>query len=84
MKKCRSCRWHRKVERQRPIGAEEDNGSYCMSDKMYELGARPKGGEEFSPDHLVYAFNEGGYFWTGNSFGCVNWEDRRARVRISL
>jgi hypothetical protein len=52
--------------------AHKKDGGYCHSDCI---------GEDESPDcyteySLVYPFMEGGKFWTGPKFGCVNWSKK--------
>lgn len=42
----------------------------CTSDKIYEGSDTP--GE----DELVYPYYEGGRFYPGPEFGCVNWKKR--------
>ena len=75
--KCKTCKWHKKIEREVPATAppwmyNQILGGYCECPKFYEDTFSPAGEEPYMPDHLVYSYNESGSFWTGSNFGCVH------------
>ena len=66
MKYCETC----KQWQQTPISAFHPvPGGYCLSDKLNEEYGHAE-------DTLVYSDSEGGQFWTGPKFGCVNHEEK--------
>jgi len=71
-KTCKTCKhWKPCViyDRFANWNTKEDGraGGTCKSDKLIE-----DGGRGHDADMLVYAYNEGGSFWTGPDFGCVH------------
>ena len=50
---------------------EYTNGGYCMNESI-----REDTGKEFCENELVYSYEEGGFFWTGAKFGCVNFKEK--------
>jgi hypothetical protein len=68
MNRCKTC------ERWEPCAIDPCNedtraGGICRSDKLTEDWGQRRGA-----DMLVYAYSEGGSFWTGPDFGCVHHE----------
>lgn len=71
MNTCKTCRlWDTsdwaKYKSHQPIAE-------CTCPKIHE-GRWPKEGEKC--DHLIYSYDEGGRFFTGEDFGCVHHEER--------
>lgn len=65
MKHCETCLFWEKVD-PRKIPYEDMNiGGFCQSPHISEEYG-------YSPISLVYSYSEGGQFWTGPKFGCVN------------
>jgi len=69
MEHCSTCKHWTPYIIKHPNGyakKDERDGGFCGNDKITEdLGRH---------NHvmLVYSYNEGGEFWTGPDFGCVN------------
>lgn len=70
MERCKTCKhWDRATVQSFPGWPDngQNSGGYCRSDLMTEEGG-------YAPNALVYSYCEGGRFWTGPEFGCVNHE----------
>ena len=68
MERCKTCKhWERGSANY--ADKDEHAGGFCRSEKIGE-----DHGQGFKPDTLVYSYDEGGSFWTGAEFGCVNHE----------
>jgi len=74
MENCKTCKhWTRYLDRY-PLSSEGEKvaGGLCDSGKMIEEMSK----NDYGADMLVYLYNEGGEFWTGPDFGCVNYFPR--------
>ena len=72
MERCKTCKhWTPYATKYPNGGAREDEraGGICGSAKLVE-----DYGQGHGADMLVYPYSEGGEFWTGPDFGCVNHE----------
>ena len=47
-------------------------GGWCNNENLKERF----GDSAHTENSLVYSYEEGGGFWTGAKFGCVNFEDK--------
>jgi hypothetical protein len=50
----------------------ERNGGYCHSSLITEDAYN----SPYKENSLVYSYYEGGSFWTGAKFGCVNFKEK--------
>ena len=68
MNTCKTCRYWEHESDAPPlrIRIREQAGGTCRCAKLTEDKGR------YGADMLVYAYNEGGWFWTGPNFGCVH------------
>ena len=70
MERCKTCKHWTPYSTKYPNGGAPDDerlGGICGSDKLTE-----DYGQGHGADMLVYPYSEGGEFWTGPEFGCVN------------
>ena len=62
MKRCKTCKYR-------------DEEGVCTSVKITELYTWDSSvTDEQKKDMLIYSYEEGGYFWVGEEFGCVHHE----------
>ncbi len=72
MSHCETCKHWRPYASEFPNSFPTDGsvaGGLCRNGKITE-----DYGGNYGPDMLVYPYCEGGHFWTGPQFGCVNHE----------
>jgi hypothetical protein len=72
---CKNCKFWTPYNTKYPNGSGhrgQASGGICHSPKITE-----DYGSQYMPDMLVYTYSEGGKFWTGSDFGCINYADRR-------
>jgi len=67
MNKCKTCKWHKEDPKS---NGWEEQGRDCTCPKIRE----DEGNDSYEDDALVYSYPEGGYFWTGDNFGCIHHE----------
>jgi hypothetical protein len=74
---CKDCQfWTPYLEyfdRVKPSGCREEFGGICTSHLIDEDCGSDSNHLE---NALTYPYQEGGYFWTGAKFGCVNFEEK--------
>ena len=72
MKTCKTCKhWQAEPEGEQAPRHELDSvvsGGFCLSEFINEE-------HSYSARSLVYSYSEGGRFWTGPEFGCINHEE---------
>lgn len=68
---CQNCEhWQKKTHG--AGGVVENQGGHCLN----PLLAEDYGSDSYNHNGLVYSYNEGGCFWTGAKFGCVNFKEK--------
>lgn len=73
-KTCRTCVHHNKESVFNTHNSVEVGGGLCESAKIRENDMHKMDGV-YLPDALVYSYEEGGNFWTGDDFGCIHHEE---------
>ena len=67
---CKTCKWHVPITR-RYTTEVDTRGGMCTSrfvcDNLHDNGSELH-------QSIVYSYEEGGFHWTGNDYGCVHWE----------
>lgn len=73
---CKDCRhWKPYLEffeRAKPNNSAEQSGGICTN-QLIDEDCENK--YNYLENSLTYPYNEGGFFWTGAKFGCVNFEE---------
>jgi hypothetical protein len=66
---CKDCHWHKE-------STDGQKGLYCKNNKAM----REDSGLYPDPDNnsLIYSYDEGGCFRTGDYFGCVHFKQKEA------
>ena len=70
MERCKTCKHWTPYSIKYPndyVSEDKRSGGICGNEKLTEYG-----GQGHGVDMLLYPYNEGGEFWTGPEFGCVN------------
>ena len=75
---CKDCKhWksyaevHNQEGYEYPAEFAEGRGGYCHNNLITEDAYN----KPYKENALVYSYYEGGSFWTGAKFGCVNFEE---------